>query len=108
MTHTMLCTTVEVVCSPTLRASRETDMPMRQAIIAMKSAKTGALARPITTALTSSVACSRFDKRRNRDAELQRADQHAPRDAGDVADEHQQRQAQGQRSQPRNHQHLHR
>src|SRR5262245_291215 len=60
MTQTMLCTTVEVVCSPTLRASRATARPMRHAIIAMKTANTGALAKPITTALRSSVPCKRF------------------------------------------------
>ena len=38
----MHCTTVEVVFTPTLRASRATARPMRQAIIAMNAANTGA------------------------------------------------------------------
>ena len=47
--QTMHCTTVEVVFSPTLRASRATTSPMRQAMRAMKTANTGALASPTTT-----------------------------------------------------------
>src|SRR6185436_2101984 len=59
MTQTMLCTTVEVVLSPTLRASRATSNPMRQAIMAMKAPNTGALATPMTNALIGSTACRR-------------------------------------------------
>src|SRR6202008_2960753 len=62
ITQTMACTTVPVVCSPTLRESRATDSPMRQPISAMKAANTGALASPMTTALIGSTACSRFAK----------------------------------------------
>ncbi len=46
ITATMLCTTVEVVAIPSARVSRRTVIPMRQPMTAMKSANTGALARP--------------------------------------------------------------
>ena len=45
----MLRTTVEVVCRPTLRASRRTEKPLWQAIMAMARANAGVFYSPKST-----------------------------------------------------------
>ena len=105
MTQTMLCTTVDVVCSPTLRASRDTDSPMRQATLPMKSPKTGALPSPTITFVESSTEWSR-SRRSSRDAELCGGDGCSADDARQVADIDEQRQAEHDRGEAWNDQHL--
>ncbi len=102
----MHCTTVEVVFSPTLRASRATSRPMRHAMMAMKAANTGALTEADHEMAHLEHVVHAVDEDLRRDVELPRADHHAAGDAGDVADEHQQRQRDHERHEPRDDQHL--
>ena len=106
ITQTMLCTTVEVVCSPTLRASRSTDRPMRQAITAMALLEHWRLGDADDDGADRQHRMQPADERARRDVELGGADDDAAGDAGQVADEDKQRQADDDGDEARNHQHL--